>query len=117
LVDLPNVSGLLSSLLKKAMDQRDGTVAERLILRLSERSNLLLTEEEPRVWSFLLLDYSLRHEQFRQTPSGWYHGVLLPGRAGTTRVRQIVSKEVTDEVCKNAFRETSNAKGGASIYE
>jgi hypothetical protein len=87
-----------------AMGGGDGRIAEEVLISWMPRVKTTLSNEELRGWSFLLIEYPMRKQSRWTTPEGWYHGVILPGTVGSRTVRQLVSKDINDEVKSNAFR-------------
>ncbi len=74
-------------------------------LRLYEaRTNHRMSEMERRIWALLLLDYKRGPDLLLVGKGGFYHGIVLATRPGTTRVSrvEIISDKPEDMI--NAFR-------------
>lgn len=106
MLDFPGVEGILRLLAVLAIKDRDGDKGSRFVTLWLSRVEQALSEEEIRIWSFLLVDLQTWPEGQAITTPGWYHGLILPGPSGSNRVRQLMSLEATDEILANAFRQT-----------
>lgn len=73
-----------------AEEEGDGHMAQRFVGRYCLREDIFLTEEERRLWLFLLFETNTS-EQRQLGRSGFFDGLRLPGPAGTTRVRRLVA--------------------------
>lgn len=102
--DLPGVVGVLNALATQALNERDGRVGERFVTRWAERAKVPLTDEEVRIWCFLLMELKHIRAGDSMTPAGWYHGLILPGPVGTARVRQLVSTDAGAAASEHRFR-------------
>lgn len=75
-----------------AQDEGDSILAQRFVGRFCSRTGKVLTEEERRLWLFLL--FEIRTSEERQLGrAGFFDGVRLPGPKGTTRVRRLVAMD------------------------
>lgn len=73
-----------------AEDDGNGVLAQRFVGRHCARTSRELTEEERRMWLFLLFEINApqNHQLGR---AGFFDGVRLPGPAGTNRIRRLVA--------------------------
>lgn len=109
---LPDVSSLNELAVPKspdvmltdgAMGQKDRSLLDKFLMRYSDRMQVRIGEMEKRIIALLLVDLPGGGKGRMMGARGWYHGVVLPGVEGSSRIRRVVSIDQSEAALKDAF--------------
>lgn len=88
---------------ESVVENSDRVLLERMLTRVARRLNIRLKEPERRLWGMLLVDmHGTRNGQLLSA-NGWCDGLVLPGAAGTTKVRRLVAIDRSEEGLRDVY--------------
>jgi len=85
------------------VNQRDRLLMDRFIRDYTARTGIRISEMEKRIWCLLLIDLKMGLGGRLAGKNGWFNGIVLPGPAGSTRVRRIWSIDQSAEALSEAY--------------
>lgn len=111
-ITLPSVGTLRELALPKSPEvmladgvegQKDRAIFEKFVRRYADRTGSRISDMESRIIALLLVDLPSGGSGRQMGANGWYHGVVLPGIGGSTRVRRIVSIDQSEQAIADAL--------------
>ncbi len=84
-------TGIEQTLANGAEIKHDKDLAQRFVGRFCSRTGLSLTEEERRLWLFLLFEVNTASVEKQIGRNGFFDGVRLPAEKGSSQIRRLVA--------------------------
>jgi regulator of replication initiation timing len=89
---------------KSCVEQRDWIVFEKFLDQHSKRTGRQFSEMKKRIISMLMIDVQNGPGGRFTARQGWFEGIVLPPKTGSSRVRRVVSIDRSDEALTMAYR-------------
>lgn len=111
-IRLPDVSSLREMALPKSPEvmmadgvegQKDRIIYDKFVRRYTDRTGERMSEMERRIIALLLVDLPTGGVGRMIGANGWYHGIVLPGPEGSTRVRRVWSIDQSEQAIADAM--------------
>ncbi|MBY0282803.1 MAG: hypothetical protein K2W81_02420 [Sphingomonas sp.] len=84
-------TGIEMSFAEGAESDRNGLLAQRFLDKYCTRMKVGMTEQERRLWLFLLFEESTPTVELQMGRNGFFDGVMMPGPEGSSIVRRLVA--------------------------
>lgn len=91
-------------LAKSCVEQRDWIVFDKFLDSHPERTGRQFSEMEKRIISMLMIDVQNGPGGRFTARQGWFEGIVLPPKTGSSKVRRVVSINRSDEALTMAYR-------------